>query len=174
MRRLRRYTLLCFGMLAAAVAVVVLIVMFSGPRMRRQPKYTAFEASFKPLPQGVVPVEKIYAGIPSQTQAQSMRNPLTPVIANINAGKVCYEYYCTFCHGSDGRGNGPAGESYMPAPSDLTNKRTAALSDGQLYRRMLIGAGHEPVLEYTILPEHRWYVITYLRYLQSGPPENTD
>jgi hypothetical protein len=34
-----------------------------------------------------------------------------------------------------------------------------------LLRMMLTGAGHEPVLGYTVLPEHRWYLVLFLRSL---------
>jgi len=42
------------------------------------------------------------------------------------------------------------------------------LSDGALYRAMLTGIGHEPVLSYVIEPKARWYVVSYMRYLQSA------
>ena len=29
-------------------------------------------------------------------------------------GKNVYGYYCAFCHGTDGAGNGPVGRSYVP------------------------------------------------------------
>jgi len=80
-------------------------------------------------------------------------------------GRIYYDYYCVFCHGTDGRGNGPVGQSYMPKPSDLTDPSVQRQSDGELLRKSLTGTGHEPVLARVIPPEHRWYLVSYVRSL---------
>lgn len=35
--------------------------------------------------------------------------------------KALYEQRCAFCHGADGKGDGPAGASLVPPPSDFTS-----------------------------------------------------
>ena len=35
-------------------------------------------------------------------------------------GKLIYQRYCTSCHGSEGRGNGPLAAELRTAPTDLT------------------------------------------------------
>ena len=83
-------------------------------------------------------------------------------------GKVYYDYYCVFCHGDKGDGNGPVGESYVPVPADLRAAKIQAYADGELLRAMLVGTGHEPVLGRVVHPEHRWYLVLYVRSMTVG------
>jgi mono/diheme cytochrome c family protein len=162
---------------AAGTAVVVLYLMFSGPRMRIQLKITPLQARMPAMPQGIVPVSIETSAVPTADAAAQLRNLLPDTDRTRQTGQVYYGYYCAFCHGKTGQGHGPVGDSYMPAPTDLTSPKVQALSDGALYRAMLVGAGHEPVLDYVIEPRARWYVVSYMRYLQnqqagqSGPPD---
>ena len=48
-----------------------------------------------------------------------MKNPLPERQDVRDRGRVYYNYYCVFCHGDNGQGDGPVGYSYMPAPTDL-------------------------------------------------------
>jgi hypothetical protein len=152
---------------AAIIAVVALYLMFSGPRMRVQPKIVPQQAQLPALPQGIVPVSVQPSAIPSAQAAAQVRNPLPDTDHTWQTGRIYYGYYCAFCHGRTGRGDGPVGVSYMPAPTDLALPQVQTLSDGALYRAMLTGVGHEPVLDYVIEPEARWYIVSYTRYLQS-------
>jgi len=36
------------------------------------------------------------------------------------SGKILYERYCASCHGTEGKGDGPAAETLQPKPPDLT------------------------------------------------------
>jgi mono/diheme cytochrome c family protein len=49
-------------------------------------------------------------------------------------GKELYTKHCGGCHGSTGKGDGPAAAVLNPKPADLTNKAyTAALKDQYLF-----------------------------------------
>lgn len=120
------------------------------------------------MPEGVVPVNT-RPRLPSEETAKSLANPVPMDEAAIVRGKTYYEYYCVFCHGDKGDGHGPVGQSYIPTPTDLRIPKIQGYSDGQIFRTMLIGAGHEPVLEKVVLPEHRWYLVSYVRRLGSAP-----
>lgn len=152
---------------ALVIAVVALYLMFSGPRMRVQPKIVPLQGQMPALPQGIVPVFAEPSTIPSPEAAAQLRNPLPDTDHTRQTGRVYYGYYCAFCHGPAGRGDGPVGDSYTPAPTDLALPQGRALSDGALYRAMLTGVGHEPVLGYVIEPKARWYIVSYVRSLQS-------
>jgi mono/diheme cytochrome c family protein len=155
--------------IGVVIAVVALYLMFSGPRMRMQPKIVPLQAQMPATPPGVAPVFIGPPAAPSVEAAAQLRNPLPDTDHTRQTGRVYYGYYCAFCHGRTGRGDGPVGYSYTPAPTELALPRVQTLSDGALYRAMLTGIGHEPVLDYVIEPKARWYIVSYVRDLQSHP-----
>jgi|GEM_PF-1197338 len=148
---------------AVGVATTAAYLMLSGPRMRIQPKYFPYQAQMPPLPAGIMPVSLLQESVASD-------NPLPDTERTVATGRVYYGYYCAFCHGAAGEVVGPVGRSYVPAPTRLWSPQVQALSDGQLYRAMLTGPGHEPVLEYVIDPHMRWYIVSYVRALGSQRP----
>lgn len=83
---------------------------------------------------------------------------------------------CRGCHGETADVKGHAGQS-SPAAGDMSSTKVRILKDGELLRVILTGVGHQPaiepparmsVLEYTVLPEHRWYLLLYIRSLVCG------
>jgi cytochrome c553 len=62
----------------------------------------------------------------ASAQARIEKVPIKPTPAS-NAGTM-YTTYCAVCHGTAGRGNGPAAASLKNAPADLT--RLAARNNG--------------------------------------------
>ena len=159
-------------MLIRAIGTAVLVggttwffLVFSGPRMTVQPHIRTYQR-IMPLPSpGSVPLEAP-PPLPTAAQAANMKNPLPATKENIDDGKVYYTIFCLACHGEYGDGNGPVGQEYMPAPSDLRSGHPASLSDGMLLCASLTGIGHEPVLEKVVYPEDRWYIVLYIRNLQ--------
>jgi hypothetical protein len=149
--------------LVLAVTGFVLYLMFSGPRMRVQPKILPYQALFPAQPEGVVPVA--WGQTPS---LQFTRNPVADTAQTRRIGRAYYSDYCAFCHGQAGHGDGPVGRSYVPTPTDLTLPAVRDRSDGVLYRNMLTGVGHTPVLGYVIEPNAPWYIIHYVRSLRGG------
>ncbi len=158
----------------AVIAVVMLYLMFSGPRMRIQPKIVPQQGQLPDLPQGIVPVSAESSAIPAAQTAAQLRNPLPDTEHTRQTGRVYYGYYCAFCHGRTGRGDGPVGVSYTPSPTDLVLPPVQTLPDGAIYRAMLTGIGHEPVLGYVINPEQRWYIVSYVRHLQGGQTQDRE
>lgn len=164
-----------FVALTGIGVLVYFYIMFQGPRMQVQPHIRAYQESMPLPPGGIVPVEPDKYAVPSAGQAAGMRNPVPDNQANRDRGKVYYSYYCIFCHGGNGQGDGPVGYSYMPVPTDLHAPKVIEMSDADLMRRMLTGIGHEPVLPRIVVPGHRWYLVTYLRSLgktKRAPAEN--
>lgn len=161
---MKKKLLILAGALAAvAGSIVVTWLLMVGPRMYDQEHIRAFQAEFPPMPEGVVPLEGTGFAVPSAEEAQALKNPLADTPENGARGKVYYEYYCVSCHGDRGDGAGPVGESFVPVPADLHQVKIQAYADGRLLRAMLLGTGHEPVLGYTVNPEHRWYLVLYTR-----------
>lgn len=158
------------------LSVAAALVYLTSPRMYVQPHFRTYQRVAPPLPEGVVVAGPAPAGptsigqripLPSVDEAKSLANPEAATAESLARGKVYYAYYCVFCHGEKGDGNGPVGESYTPIPTDLRADKLRTYSDGQLYRAMLTGIGHDPVLDYTVLPEHRWHLVNYVRALSA-------
>jgi mono/diheme cytochrome c family protein len=146
------------------IGALFLLLLYEGPRMTVQHHIRDFQMSLPNIPSGtqaVHPPERLAAS----SQAAQLRNPLPGSMENLAKARVYYGYYCVFCHGDNGAGDGPVGQSYIPRPADLRQGKIAAYRDGELLRSMLTGTGHEPVLERVVPPEHRWYLVLYLRSL---------
>lgn len=148
--------------LVLAFSLTVFLLLFIGPHMETQPSIRNFEAVTRSVPAGTVPLNPrlMLSSIPD-----TMANPVVPSERNLARGMVYYQYYCLFCHGERGDGEGPVGISYDPKPADLAADSVQSRSDGALYKAMLSGIGHEPVLERVVPPEHRWFLVLYIRGL---------
>lgn len=86
-------------------------------------------------------------------------------------GKAVYEHHCQSCHGPDGRGDGPEGESLKVGPADFHRFRSFSKSDDELLRTVEHGVVFSPM--------HSWRgqlgdgemqdVIAYIRLLSQKP-----
>ncbi len=68
----------------------------------------------------VIVVSAFAAGqqTPPQSSTTVKHVPITN--ASSGSGKEMFKSYCAVCHGSDGKGNGPAASAMKTAPVDLT------------------------------------------------------
>jgi len=60
--------------------------------------------------------------VAQQTSAQTPPTVKHVPITNVpsNSGKQMYNSYCAVCHGTDGKGSGPAASAMKTSPTDLT------------------------------------------------------
>ncbi|MBU5611908.1 c-type cytochrome [Geomonas azotofigens] len=142
-------------------------ILVRGPRMTVQHHVREFQMVLPAPAPGTVSVTPRPDRAPGEAEAAALVNPVPATPVAITQGRVYYGYYCAFCHGDTGAGDGPVGNSYVPRPADLRLPRIAAYGDGQLLRAMLTGTGHEPVLERVVPPGHRWPLVRFLRSLGS-------
>lgn len=157
-----RYVL---GMLAGVIA---LGLSSCAPHMYNQPSLRPYKQQLPPMPAGTTPIRGRSVTFVEQ-QAKLAKNPVAATPASVENGRIYYGYYCLMCHGEKGDGDGPVGQSYVPKPADLGSPAVAKLNDGQLYRKMLTGTGHEPVMIDTVLPDHRWPLVAYVRTFAKKP-----
>jgi mono/diheme cytochrome c family protein len=66
----------------------------------------------------VVAVFALISGAQEQPKKTIQHVPIKP--ASPASGKEMYTSYCAVCHGTDGKGNGPAAEALKTPPPDLT------------------------------------------------------
>ncbi|HEX2934796.1 MAG TPA: hypothetical protein VHO72_05535 [Bacteroidales bacterium] len=143
------------GIVSIAFVVTAAILLFSGPHMKYQPSLKAFEAELKLPPEDAIPF------VDPKNDFSSIATPAVNK-SNIEKGKVFYGYYCIFCHGNDGKGNGPVGHSFVPKPADLNSAKIAGYDSLQLYNASFKGI-HAPVLENVVAPEFRKYILVYIK-----------
>ena len=104
----------------------------------------------------LAPVPAEYAGL---------GNPLGRDAAQ--AGAEVFHTNCETCHGPQGHGDGPAGQSLEPRPGNLAKVQTKA-EDGYLFWRIHDGkTGTAMVAWKGILSDEQiWQVIAFLRTLK--------
>jgi cytochrome c553 len=140
--------------LLIVIVITVTILLFTGPRMSYQPSVRSFDEEMPLPPEDVVSFSH---------QKFDPRTVTFPVITkeNLEKGRIYYTYYCVFCHGTDGKGNGEVGKSYIPKPAELKN--IAGLEKDQLYYKSFTGIGHSPVLERVVPYKHRPFILVFIQ-----------
>ena len=96
-------------------------------------------------------------------EAKATRNPVARA-TGLKDGKAAYDANCALCHGSAGKGDGPAASALNPRPKSLADKAVQAQSDGELFWKISEGRGAMPPWKH--LPENlRWSLVHYMRSL---------
>lgn len=62
-----------------------------------------------------------------------MKNPLQSSPEVLAEARAHWADHCAGCHGNDGRGQTPIGQSFFPRSPDMRAQRTQQLTDGELY-----------------------------------------
>ena len=95
--------------------------------------------------------------------ADKLVNPVKGDASAVKAGEVLYTKMCAICHGNKGKGDGMAGMSLNPRPSNFTKTSLQEQSDGALFWKLTTGrspmAGYEKILK----EEQRWQLVNYIR-----------
>lgn len=102
---------------------------------------------------------------PVPEEYASLANPLEPDAAG--AGAEVFRTNCEMCHGPQGYGDGPAGQSLEPKPGNLAVLQTRA-GDGYLFWRIREGKpGTSMVAWQGILSDEEiWQVIAFVRTIR--------
>jgi mono/diheme cytochrome c family protein len=102
-------------------------------------------------------------------RAANKPNPIPSDDASKAAGKSIYIKNCQACHGTAGKGDGPAAIACNPRPHDLSDPRIASQTDGELFWKITTGRKPMPAYEKQLTDEQRWQVVNYLRVLAPRP-----
>lgn len=83
------------------------------------------------------------------------------------AGKKAYDAKCTMCHGTAGKGDGPAGASLNPKATNFTDKAKMTKSDDELFKIISDGSKGTAMMGYagSTSEQDRWNLIAYIRSL---------
>ena len=106
----------------------------------------------------------------SQELSEGMNNQ--PTADAISKGKELYDVTCAYCHGLDGKGDGPAADFLIPAPRDFSEgvykfRHTPSgsiPSDRDLYESITKGIHGTSMIRWRELPEkQRWWLVHYIK-----------
>lgn len=105
-------------------------------------------------------------------RASKKKNPIDPDEKSILRGKEVYIKECLSCHGTSGKGDGPAAKDLQKKCGDLSNPKLWEQSDGALFWKITEGRTPMPSTEKLLKEEDRWNVVNYLRTLAPKPKED--
>ncbi len=98
--------------------------------------------------------------------AAAKKNPFAGKADAAASGKQLYTTTCAPCHGTTGRGDGPAAVALNPRPANYTTSAISAESDGSLFWKLSEGRGAMVPFKSALSEKQRWELITYIRTLQ--------
>ncbi|MGH8495076.1 MAG: c-type cytochrome [Gammaproteobacteria bacterium] len=99
----------------------------------------------------------------AKEEAASVPNPIPATSESVARGRALYETNCMICHGPEGRGDGPVGRVFDPAPVDLHDAYTQDQADGQIFFTLTRGRGAMPFYRDALSHQERWDVINYIK-----------
>lgn len=125
------------------------------------------------MARGDVPMYPYPGNDSGYVMSVNFRNPLDSISAEQNKeAERLYLINCAICHGTKLDGNGPlwnGGDGpYPAAPRNLLDDYSKKLADGQYYHVITFGKGQMGSYAAQVKPEQRWWIINYIRGIQSG------
>lgn len=104
----------------------------------------------------LAPVPAEYAGLTNPLGAEA-----------VSAGAQVFRANCEMCHGPQGHGDGPAGQSLEPRPGNLAEIQTKA-GDDYLFWRIYDGKPGASMVAWKgiLTDEQIWQVVSFIRTLR--------
>jgi putative copper resistance protein D len=96
------------------------------------------------------------------------RPAIAPTPQSIDRGRALFVSHCAVCHGTEGRGDGPAADGLLQRPADLTAAHTADHTPGDLFWWISHGLGLAmPAFGDRLSVDDRWDLVNFVRTLDS-------
>jgi mono/diheme cytochrome c family protein len=113
-----------------------------------------------PLHYGLSAQEAIRAGV-------ELHNPFAARDARAQErGAFVYTKFCSLCHGTGGKGDGPVPQRGVPLSPSLLAENAVEMKDGQMFHVLTYGQKTMAAHAAQLSREDRWKVILYVRSLQ--------
>lgn len=107
-------------------------------------------------------------------EAKRLQNPVAPSAAAMASARLIYLDKCAQCHGDTGKGDGPEGKMYEPAPGNLTDtKHMSTRTDGELFFQISQGRKPMPGFKKRLSEKQRWQLVLLVRSFAEAAPANT-
>ena len=98
--------------------------------------------------------------------ADANKNPFAGNEDAVKLGKKLYKQNCAICHGNKGLGDGIAGMSLKPKPTNLTTAKFNKQTDGAIFWKLTEGKSPMPSYKNTLSEKQRWQLVTYMRTIK--------
>ncbi len=98
--------------------------------------------------------------------ADLVKNPLISDLSATAEGKKIFKQMCAICHGNTGKGDGIAGISLNPRPTNLSLAKIQSQSDGALFWKMTEGRAPMASYKEALSEQQRWKLVNYIRTLK--------
>jgi len=160
------FALVVLVILGAGLALAGVLVLRWRDNMTETLKIVPGEQVFA-MPSGAVPRAGGELVIPKEERQTAAKrpNPVPVGSESVEQGRKLFAIYCTPCHGSEGKGNGPVAAKFIPPP-DLTNAALQkARTDGYIEHVIGTGGAVMPAYGEALTAEERWHVVNFLRSL---------
>ena len=99
--------------------------------------------------------------------AKNLQNPFKDNAAAIQAGKKIFGQQCATCHGSSGKGDGPAGKYLGKKLPDFSSESFTQQTDGEIFWKISNGNAPMPAFQQLLSEEQRWQLVSYIRTFAS-------
>lgn len=180
MKRLRNKIPWLNWLVISIIAVVAAVLLSACQETDSQPTVEATEelqgtaAEARPMMgPGSGMMARHHATIPAEYSG--LKNPVAAGDDSLARGAEIYAGQCATCHGDEGMGDGPGGESLDPPPAPLAHTGRM-LTDDYLFWRISEGGAMAPfnsampAWKASLEESERWDVINYLRVMSGGRP----
>jgi mono/diheme cytochrome c family protein len=99
------------------------------------------------------------------TSEKTKKSPIAASPKVAEQGKKVAQANCVACHGTTGKGDGPAAIALNPKPADWTSKKVQDETDGEVFWKITTGRGAMPSWKH-LSESDRWALVQHIRTLK--------